>query len=93
MKMRAILVPLLLSGLAACVQPGPELPPVGVVDACRASEHRDLLGQSRERVAARSFVGLVRVLGPTDAATMDFQPTRINFATDARGTIVRVSCG
>jgi hypothetical protein len=35
----------------------------------------------------------VRVLGPNDAATMDFQTTRINFGTDARGTIVRVSCG
>jgi hypothetical protein len=88
-----ILSSVLLFGLAACVQPGPELPPVGAVDACRASEHRDLLGQSRDRVAGRSFVGQVRVLGPNDAATMDFQPTRINFGTDARGTIVRVSCG
>ena len=93
MRYPFLLVPVLLSGLAACVQPGPELPPVGAVDACRASEHRDLWGQSRDRVAGRSFVGQVRVLGPNDAATMDFQTTRINFATDARGTISRVSCG
>jgi len=88
-------IPYLLGivGLAACVAQGPQLPPVGVADACRASEHRDLLGESRDRVAGRRFVGAVRVLGPTDAATMDLQPTRINFDTDARGTIIRVRCG
>jgi hypothetical protein len=88
-------IPPLLSvlALAACVAPGPEFPPLGVADACRASEHRDLLGQSRDRVEGRRFVGAVRVLGPADAATMDLQPTRINFDTDDRGTIIRVRCG
>jgi len=92
MNMRA---PIILSvlALAACVAPGPAFPPVGVADACRASEHRDLLGQPRDRVEGRQFVGAVRVLGPTDAATMDLQPTRINFDTDDRGTILRVRCG
>ncbi|MCU0909603.1 MAG: I78 family peptidase inhibitor [Rhodobacteraceae bacterium] len=91
--MRGALVLILALPLAACVAPGPSLPPVGAVDACRASEHRDLLGQSRDRVEGRRFPGAVRVLGPTDAATMDLQPTRINFDTDDRGTIVGVRCG
>jgi hypothetical protein len=91
--MRGALVLILFLPLVACVAPGPSLPPVGLADACRASEHRDLLGQPRNLVAGRRFVGAVRVLGPTDAATMDLQPTRINFDVDDRGTIVRVRCG
>lgn len=91
--MRGALALIVALPLAACVAPGPAFPPVGVADACRASEHRDLLGQSRDRVEGRRFAGAVRVLGPTDAATMDLQPARINFDTDDRGTIIGVRCG
>ena len=39
------------------------------------------------------FTGPVRVIGPNQAVTMDFNPERINLETDAVGIITRVFCG
>ena len=41
----------------------------------------------------KSFTGPVRVIGPNQAVTMDFNPERINLETDAVGIITRVFCG
>lgn len=36
--------------------------------------------------------GLVRVVAPGQAVTMDFNPNRLTIETDARGNLVRAQC-
>jgi hypothetical protein len=82
--------------LSACVSQSPVgvPPPVpGEEDQCGAVARQGLIGQSREVLAEKSFTGPVRVIGPNQAVTMDFNPERINLETDSVGIITRVFCG
>ena len=80
-----------LLALAACVSEPPAV--AAEEDQCGASAQQGLIGQSREVLTEKSFTGPVRVIGPNQAVTMDFNPERINLETDAVGIITRVFCG
>lgn len=67
-------------------------------DKCNAEVVQDMLGQRvtpdlskqiKEKAGAKS----VRVLGPTDAMTMDYKSTRLNIDTDEAEVIDRITCG
>jgi len=62
-------------------------------DACGASAHADLVGQDRSVIASMTFPAPMRLIGPDDAVTMDFNPERLNVTYDESGTIDRVYCG
>ncbi len=76
--------------LLACTPVPPE--PAGP-DSCGADRYAALLGQPRDAVEAADFDQPVRVIAPGDAVTMDFSPNRINFALDAAGQVMRITCG
>ncbi len=60
-------------------------------DACNPSQ--ELIGQHKSVVNTMLFKHPVRVLGPDDAATMDYQPLRTNILYDKNGVIFEVRCG
>ncbi|MGY1410724.1 MULTISPECIES: I78 family peptidase inhibitor [unclassified Luteimonas] len=65
---------------------------------CNADGLQALVGQqATETVTAKatadSGATSVRVLGPDDAATMDFREDRLNIHTDAAGVIQSLNCG
>jgi len=65
---------------------------------CNADGVQTLVGQAAtETVTAQatadSGATSVRVLGPDDAATMDFRGDRLNVLTDDAGVIQSLSCG
>ena len=103
---RPLLALFALPLLSACVIPipVPEGTPgaIQVVagDACGASSlSRSLVGQPRRLAEQVQFLlpsgqpATVRVLGPNDAATMDYNPERANVRVDAAGTVTSVDCG
>lgn len=87
----------LLALLAACSSV--DKPAAPHPDAtCRAEAVPGLLGKlataervemAREQTGAKS----VRVLAPGDAATMDYNPQRLNIEIDEAELIQRISCG
>lgn len=87
----------LLALLAACSSVDkPEAPHPDAI--CRAEAVPGLLGKlataervemAREQTGAKS----VRVLAPGDAATMDYNPQRLNIEIDEAELIQRISCG
>lgn len=95
--------------LSACIVPVPIPVPEGTPgaievvldegDSCGARDLRQLVGQQGAGVAGVRIVGAdglpvpVRVIGPGDAVTQDFNPQRVNVRTDAAGTITAVDCG
>ena len=102
------LLPLLaLIPLAACVVPipVPEGTPGALEivldegDPCGARDLRSFLGQPASAAQGVRMVGAsgaavpVRVIGPGDAVTEDFNPARVNLRTDAAGTITGIDCG
>lgn len=56
-------------------------------------DHMDLIGKNASEIDQTSFDKPVRVLGPDSAATMDYNPERINIHTDAVGKVIDVRCG
>ena len=65
---------------------------------CNADPVQSLVGEeASEAVVARATAdsgsASVRVLGPGDAATMDFREDRLNILTDDAGVIEQLSCG
>ena len=99
-----LLAPVLL---AACVVPIPVPVPEGTPgaiqidpgDSCGARDLRSLIGQPASAAQGVRIVGAsgaavpIRVIGPGDAVTEDFNPTRVNLRTDAAGTITGIDCG
>jgi hypothetical protein len=106
--MRLLTLPACLL-LSACIVPVPIPVPEGTPgaievvldegDSCGARDLRQLIGQPGAGVAGARIVGAdglpvpVRVIGPDDAVTQDFNPARVNLRTDASGTITAVDCG
>lgn len=80
-----------------------ETPAAAPADAAPAAEntacgdHAALVGQTVSSINVDTLkneqVKDVRVMGETDAATMDFNPNRLNIIHDAQGVVTRVSCG
>lgn len=82
--------------LAACAVPPQATPPVtGTCNAEAASGH---VGQTvdealAERLRIASGSRSKRVLGPGDAATMDYRMDRLNILVDASRRLVELRCG
>ena len=77
-------------GLAACQEvPVAERP----AESCGAEEMSHLMGLQRAQLENIAFSQPHRILGPDDAATMDFRGERVNFLLDDSGTVVRIYCG
>lgn len=86
-----VVLPLLL---AACVTPAPA-PGPGQVDlsSCSADAVQSLIGSNIASVDTRPLAQTVRIIPPNSAVTMDYNPQRLNIETDARGVIIRMTCG
>lgn len=82
------LVLALAVGLMAC---SPSEEPAR--DACGAAGMQDLVGQSRDVLAAMTLPAGTRVIEPGTKVTRDYRPDRLNIEIDAAGVIVRVACG
>jgi hypothetical protein len=86
-----VMLPLLL---AACVTAAPA-PAPGQVDlsSCSSDAVQSLVGSNIATVDTRPLAKTVRIIPPNTAVTMDYNPQRLNVETNARGVIVRMSCG
>ncbi|MBH1974091.1 MAG: hypothetical protein I8H94_03340 [Rhodobacteraceae bacterium] len=86
-----VLLPLVL---AACVAATPA-PAPGPVDlsSCSSDAVQSLIGSNIASVDTRPLAKTVRIIPPNTAVTMDYNPQRLNIETDARGVIVRMTCG
>ncbi len=90
----------LLATLAACetmqpaAEPG-ETPPAQATagDSCGAAALQGLLGRSVGDLDPSTLPENRRVLFPGMAATMDFQPGRVNVVVGTNDRIERVYCG
>jgi hypothetical protein len=81
--------------LAGCIE---TVPPVAVVpqpveDTCGLGPARNLIGLDAAALALLQRTQPVRVIGPNQPVTMDFNAERLNVFTDSSGRIERVTCG
>lgn len=61
---------------------------------CRIEDWKSYEGKTRQSLPTAPQGLVFRVLGSTDAATMDYRQDRVNFTYDeATQKITRVSCG
>jgi len=88
--------------IAACVQEGPRLPPVGVAaeagsataeDTCGAARFTYLVGQPQTALQGVGFPGGTRIIPPDIAVTQDFRADRLNVVVDGNAEVARVYCG
>lgn len=63
------------------------------VESCGAEEMSHLMGLQRAQLENIAFTQPHRILGPNDAATMDFRGERVNFGLNDSDTVVRIYCG
>ena len=79
----------LLCGLTACSNGAG-----GLRDTdCGAARLAGFLGEPAVEVAAIETPGPVRILGPNDAMTLDFNPDRLTILTDSDGLVTELRCG
>ena len=90
----------LMAGCAApapAPAPAPASPPEPVyqcnADGARFAVGQPLTPQLEAAARVRSGAGIVRVLKPGDAATMELNGGRLNLDVDARGRVTDVRCG
>ena len=88
--------------LAACAVQGTQFPEVGVAasedaatppDTCGAAAFAYLVGSPRGTLGTVDFPDGTRILLPDSAATMDFNPERLNVYIDGNATVERIECG
>jgi Peptidase inhibitor I78 family len=85
MRALVILGAALLAGCVAAEEPD--------ADACGASGMQNLVGQSRDVLAAMTFPAGTRIIEPGMAITEDYSAQRLNIDLDEAGRIARVWCG
>jgi hypothetical protein len=61
-------------------------------DACKASEHRSLIGTNAAAVSLPADL-VHRIYKDGDPVTADYNAARLNIVTDADGVITEVKCG
>ncbi|QBF30300.1 I78 family peptidase inhibitor [Thalassococcus sp. S3] len=61
-------------------------------DTCGASGYQSLIGQPIAAVTLPADLNM-RIVGPGDIVTMEYDASRLNFETDEMGVIQRVTCG
>ncbi|MFT4013906.1 MAG: I78 family peptidase inhibitor [Paracoccus sp. (in: a-proteobacteria)] len=76
--------------LAACSVPSEPSKPDH--DLCGASRLQGLVGQPKAVLARMELPKGTRVIGPSQAVTMDFRPTRLNVETGPDQRIARIGC-
>lgn len=101
MPFRVILPLLALLALPACILPVPV--PEGTPgafevvldsgDPCGAGKLQRLVGEPRFAIEDTTFTAPVRLIGPGDAVTMDFSPSRLNLEFGEDDRVARVFCG
>ena len=62
-------------------------------DSCGMNAVRGLLGRVAEEIPEDRLPPVFRVLAPTDQATMDYVPRRLNVLTDEEGMVIGFKCG
>ena len=62
-------------------------------DPCGAAGWAHLVGQTRDVLAGITLPTPTRVIGPNDAVTMDYSPTRLNISYNEHDVITCVRCG
>lgn len=96
MRTSLLIAPLCLGLLAACAAtPTPEPTPSM---SCNTAPAREYLGQAAtdaivQNAQQAAGADSVRVLGPNDAATMDYRGDRLNIMVDGQRVITKLTCG
>lgn len=67
-------------------------PPLGE-DTCGLAPAQTLIALDSSTVAILQRTAPVRIIGPDQPVTMDYNPERLNVFTNAAGRIERVTCG
>lgn len=62
-------------------------------DTCRLEDYQQFAGQSGASAAAGVSDRPVRIIGPADIVTQEYNPQRVNFYTDGAGIVQRITCG
>jgi hypothetical protein len=88
----------LLALLAGCSSSQPAQPAAEITGNCTVDNLQGVLGQHAsadliEQVQQQANAKTLRVLAPGDAATMDYNPQRLNIDIDESEVIIRLSCG
>ncbi len=83
---------------SAPVEPAAAPAPTQASGPCDAAKVQWLVGlriddAARERARSEAGARRVRVLAPNQAATMEFDPERLDIATDDTGLVTRARCG
>ena len=96
-----LILPLALA--AACTPVTGDAPPATAAPdpipgtRCDANVLAGLVGKPAASISdeAKRLSGArtVRSYGPNDPVTMDYRPDRLNIETDAKGVVVRFTCG
>lgn len=93
--MRTLIASAALALLSGCVPPAddsrPAMPDEGS-DACKASTYQGLVGQPRAVADRMQLPDGTRIIGPSDAVTMDYRIDRLNIEIGKGGRIARIAC-
>ncbi|NDL61951.1 I78 family peptidase inhibitor [Acerihabitans arboris] len=66
--------------------------PLPVDDTCLATSFRNLIGKPDSVLDSMRFSVPMRLIRPGQPVTMDFNPKRVNFISDAQGVIINIRC-
>ncbi|WP_394238310.1 I78 family peptidase inhibitor [Pseudomonas anguilliseptica] len=88
----------LLTLLAGCSSQPPAQQAAEISGDCDVEQVHGALGQTAsseliEQVQQQANAKTLRVLAPGDAATMDYNPQRLNIDIDESEVIIRLTCG
>lgn len=92
MIIKPLAAALLMSFSAGCKSSEASLA-LGGPDACSASMHQDLIGQDSAVLQTMKFSQPLRVVGPGEFVTMDFNPHRLNIDISDTDVVIAVRCG
>lgn len=97
--LKAVLVTLGLGAVLVACSASRDTPVTGTsAGQCDASRADHLIGENysgyvERQALAESGATEIRVLKPDDAATLDFNPRRLNLQVDPGMVIIKVACG
>lgn len=88
----------LLALLAGCSSQQPAQQTAEITGDCNVENLQGVLGQNAsaeliQQVQQQANAKTLRVLAPGDAATMDYNPQRLNIDIDESEVIIRLTCG
>ncbi len=67
--------------------------PATIGNEAKCDYPKEWIGKKADEAAVKKQAKVYRILGPNSAATMDFNPQRINVLTDDDGVVKEVTCG